>query len=133
MLEVLPMSPNTCYPCPRSVHLVCPHHLGQLADNIVAGLQIGETTKRSAEAAKENQRVIDGLATSLYAAGLAGEALAVAKAKASLNQFATPEEIANVEALAKAVYEAGKYQPNRQLLGQVDPIAGEQMTAMTCW
>ncbi|OAE52882.1 hypothetical protein A7J71_18110 [Achromobacter insolitus] len=90
-----------------------------------------DTTKRSAEAAKENQKVIDGLATSLYEAGLAGEALAVAKAKASLNQFATPEEIANVEALAKAVYEASQYQPNRQLLGQVDPIAGEQMGFQT--
>ena len=55
-------------------------------------------TKKSTEAAKENQKVIDGLATALYEAGLAGTELEVVKAKAALNPFATPEQVAQVEA-----------------------------------
>jgi tape measure domain-containing protein len=88
-------------------------------------------TKKSVEAEKENQKVIDGLATTLYEAGLSGEELAVAKAKASLNKFATPEEVAAVEGLARAISAVNTAEQNKKLLGQVDPIAGAQMEFQT--
>lgn len=86
-----------------------------------------DSTKKSAEAAKENQKVIDNLGRSLYEAGLAGEELEVVKAKAGLNEFATPEQVAQVEALARAIYSVSQAEQNRKLLGQVDPMAGAQM------
>ncbi|CCH04692.1 phage tape measure protein [Achromobacter xylosoxidans NH44784-1996] len=88
-------------------------------------------TKKSAEAAKENQKVIDGLATALYEAGLAGAELEVVKAKAALNPFATPEQVAQVEALARAIGMVNEAEQNKKLLGQVDPIAGAQMEFQT--
>nr|WP_315528300.1 tape measure protein [uncultured Achromobacter sp.] len=84
-------------------------------------------SKKSAEAARENQKVIDGLATALYEAGLAGTELEVVKAKAALNPFATPEQVAQVEALARAIGKVNEAEQNKKLLGQVDPIAGAQM------
>lgn len=91
----------------------------------------GEATKKNAEAEKENQKTIDALATSLYEAGLAGEALAVSKAKNQLNSFATPEQVAQVEAMARAIYAVQEAEANQKLLGQVDPIAGAQMDFAT--
>ncbi|MFY3577165.1 tape measure protein [Achromobacter xylosoxidans] len=88
-------------------------------------------SKKSAEAAKENQKVIDGLATALYEAGLAGTELEVVKAKAALNPFATPEQVAQVEALARAISMVNEAEQNKKLLGQVDPIAGAQMEFQT--
>jgi len=84
-------------------------------------------SKKSAEAAKENEKVIDGLATALYEAGLAGTELEVVKAKAALNPFATPEQVAQVEALARAIGKVNEAEQNQKLLGQVDPIAAEQL------
>ncbi|NEV03846.1 tape measure protein [Achromobacter xylosoxidans] len=88
-------------------------------------------TKKSTEAAKENQKVIDGLATALYEAGLAGAELEVVKAKAALNPFATPEQVAQVEALARAISMVNEAEQKKKLLGQVDPIAGAQMEFQT--
>lgn len=87
-------------------------------------------------AEEQNQKAIAGLAEQLYLAGLNGEALAVAKAKASLNAFATPEEIANLEGLARALYEVQQAQSQRQvfgataadanqyIMGNVSPLSG---------
>lgn len=86
-----------------------------------------EGTKKSNEANKENKKTIEALATTLYQAGLAGEELAIAKAKAALNEFATPEQVAEVERLARAISQVTQAEENRKLLGQVDPIAGAQM------
>lgn len=86
-----------------------------------------DSTKKSAEAAKENQKVLDGLATTLMQVGLSAQELEVAKARASLNEFATPEEVANVEALARAISQVTQAEQNRKLLAQADPIAGAQM------
>lgn len=89
------------------------------------------STKKSTEAAKENQKVIDGLATALYEAGLAGTELEVVKARAALNPFATPEQVEQVEALARAIGKVNEAEQNKKLLGQVDPIAGAQMEFQT--
>lgn len=86
-----------------------------------------KAAKELQKAQEENQRVIDQLATSLYEAGLEGEALALTKARAQLNKFATPEEVAQVEALARALYSVQQAEANTKLLGQMDPIAGAQM------
>jgi len=87
----------------------------------------GDATKKSNEANKENQKTIESLTTTLYQAGLAGEELAIAKAKAALNEFATPEQVAEVERLARAISQVSQAEENRKLLGHADPIAGAQM------
>lgn len=86
-----------------------------------------DSTKKSAEASKENQKVLDGLATTFMQLGVSAEELEVAKARASLNEFATPEEIANVENMARAIGQVTQAEQNRKLLAQADPIAGAQM------
>lgn len=79
------------------------------------------------KAQEDNLKVLDQMAQALYETGLQGEALAVVKAKASLNQFATPEQVAQVEAMAAAIAKVSQAQADKQLLGQMDPIAGAQM------
>ncbi|WP_025516758.1 tape measure protein [Bordetella trematum] len=85
-----------------------------------------KATASSTKAADENIKAIDRLAESLMYAGLEGEALAVAQAKSSLNQYATPEQIATVEGLAKAMHHAAEAKANLEALKQVDPYVGEQ-------
>lgn len=68
-------------------------------------------------AAIQNQQAIDKMAQSLYLAGLYGEELAIAQAKLSLNKYATPEQIQQVEALAKALYEAEELSKRASALG----------------
>lgn len=84
---------------------------------------------------KENLKTIEKLVERLLLAGLAGEALATAKAKAQLNKFATQEEINQVNELAAAVYRAEEAErkrkefgedPNKKILGDVDPLKGGQ-------
>lgn len=74
-------------------------------------------TSQATKNENENKKVIDGLKQSLIEASLQGEQLAIAKARASLNKFATPEEIAQVEALASAVYKATEAQRQREAFG----------------
>lgn len=85
-----------------------------------------DTTKKSAEAHKENEKAIAQMATALYQAGLSGEALEQAKARASLNEFATPEQVQQVEALASAMWKVNEAQANKNLLAQMDPMAAAQ-------
>lgn len=74
----------------------------------------------------ENEEAIGKLSQQLAQAGLKAQDLAEAQAVMSLNEYATPEQIAQVKALADALYQAEQAKANKQLLGQVDPIAGEQ-------
>ncbi|MCR4146693.1 tape measure protein [Alcaligenes faecalis] len=91
-----------------------------------------DDAKRSAE---ENAQALDRLAQSLYLAGLHGEALAVTQARASLNSFATPEQIAQVEAMARALYSVQQIEQQRQqfgsgkqadqyIMGNTSPLSG---------
>ncbi|MDF3863459.1 tape measure protein [Pseudomonas denitrificans (nom. rej.)] len=85
--------------------------------------------KRAAEIKRgtlENEEAIGKLSQQLAQAGLKAQDLAEAQAVMSLNEYATPEQIAQVKALADALYKAEQAKANKQLLGQVDPIAGEQ-------
>src|SRR5690606_8247596 len=95
----------------------------------------GEGSKELQKAMAANRKVIDGLAQSLYEAGLSGEALAVAKARASLNEFATPAEVQQVEDLARAIQRAQEItalaqkvgdKPREYVFGEVAPLSGGQ-------
>lgn len=79
--------------------------------------------KRATEA---NEKAIKSLADKLAEAGLKGQDLAEYQARLSLNEYATPEQIATVKQLADALYKVQEAKANKELLGQVDPIAGEQ-------
>lgn len=88
------------------------------------------------KAAQQNQQTLDKMAQSLYLAGLYGEELAVAQAKMSLNKFATPEQVQQVEALARALYQAeqvakraaalgdGPAEISKNILGDTSPLSG---------
>lgn len=93
------------------------------------------TVKKSMEdqrrAALDNEKTIGDLSQQLAQAGLKGKELAEAGAQSRLNPFATPEQVAQVRALAAALYEAQQIEANKQLLGQMDPIAGEDQRYQT--
>lgn len=84
-----------------------------------------KTVDEAQKATEENILVVDRLAQSLYLAGLEGEALTVAQARFSLNKFADSEQVAQTEALARAIHMVAEAENNRQLLRQMDPIANE--------
>ncbi|KQJ67504.1 tape measure protein [Pseudomonas aeruginosa] len=84
-----------------------------------------------AQAQKENIDTIAGLGQQLALVGLKGKDLMQAQAELQLNEYATPEQVAQVRALAAALYEAQQIEANKQLLGQMDPIAGEDQRYQT--
>ncbi|HGM5183721.1 TPA: tape measure protein [Pseudomonas aeruginosa] len=84
-----------------------------------------------AQAQKENTDTIAGLGQQLALVGLKGKDLMQTQAELQLNEYATPEQVAQVRALAAALYEAQQVEANKQLLGQIDPIAGEDQRYQT--
>ncbi len=84
-----------------------------------------------AQAQKENIDTIAGLGQQLALVGLKGKDLMQTQAELQLNEYATPEQVAQVRALAAALYEAQQVEANKQLLGQIDPIAGEDQRYQT--
>ncbi|EQB8392392.1 tape measure protein [Pseudomonas aeruginosa] len=84
-----------------------------------------------AQAQKENIDTIAGLGQQLALVGLKGKDLMQTQAELQLNEYATPEQVAQVRALAAALYEAQQVEANKQLLGQMDPIAGEDKRYQT--
>ncbi|MGN5537808.1 tape measure protein [Alcaligenes sp. Lyrl_28] len=94
--------------------------------------QAAEERRRADEA---NIETLDRLGQALYFAGLQGEALAVAQARASLNQFATPEQVEQGEAMARALFNIQQIEQQRQkfgsgqqadqyIMGNVQPLSG---------
>ncbi|HFX2685917.1 tape measure protein [Pseudomonas aeruginosa] len=84
-----------------------------------------------AQAQKENIDTIASLGQQLALVGLKGKDLMQTQAELQLNEYATPEQVAQVRALAAALYEAQQVEANKQLLGQMDPIAGEDQRYQT--
>lgn len=84
-----------------------------------------------AQAQKENIDAIASLGQQLALVGLKGKELMQTQAELQLNEYATPEQVAQVRALAAALYEAQQVEANKQLLGQLDPIAGEDQRYQT--
>lgn len=85
----------------------------------------------AAKARQENEQAVTDLAVQLSLAALKGRELAEAQATLKLNEFATPDQIARVKQLAAAIEAQKQAEANQQLLGQVDPIAGEQQRFTT--
>lgn len=95
--------------------------------------QAAEELKRSQES---NVQTIDKMAQSLRFAALSGEALAKAQAAASLNSVATPEQVAQIEAMAAALYKVQQAEEARKkvggtaqevekyIFGDVQPLSG---------
>ncbi|MFG9314425.1 tape measure protein [Pseudomonas aeruginosa] len=84
-----------------------------------------------AQAQKENIDTIASLGQQLALVGLKGKDLMQTQAELQLNEYATPEQVAQVRALAAALYEAQQVEANKQLLGQMDPISGEDQRYQT--
>ncbi|MFU7794234.1 tape measure protein [Pseudomonas aeruginosa] len=84
-----------------------------------------------AQAQKENIDTIASLGQQLALVGLKGKDLMQTQTELQLNEYATPEQVAQVRALAAALYEAQQVEANKQLLGQMDPIAGEDQRYQT--
>ncbi|CAM3794646.1 tape measure domain-containing protein [Kerstersia gyiorum] len=76
--------------------------------------QAAEELKRAQES---NIQTIDRMAQSLQFAALSGEALAKAQAAASLNSVATPEQVAQIEAMAAALYKVQQAEEARKKVG----------------
>lgn len=101
---------------------------------------IEETAKTSEKASRDldksaqnNIKVIHQLEQQLLLAALSGEALANAKAKASLNEFAKPEEVERVRQLSSELYKLeeinkrkGKFGGNADsyITGSSSPLSG---------
>lgn len=69
------------------------------------------------QAINQNIQAINRLEQSLYLASLRGEELAIAQARMSLNEYATPEQVAQVEALASALYQVQEEMKRRDAFG----------------
>jgi tape measure domain-containing protein len=74
---------------------------------------------------EENTHAIDEYAISIGQAAMKGEDLTRSQAQAKLNKFATPQDVATMDALAKAMYQVQQAEANKQKLASVDPIAAE--------
>lgn len=84
----------------------------------------------------QNIAAINRLEQSIYLARLRGEELAIAQAKLSLNEYATPEQISQVESLASALYQVqeemkkrekfgeGEKDADKYILGDTSPLSG---------
>lgn len=80
--------------------------------------------KRNTE---QNTAAITDYAVSIGMAAMKGEDLARAQAQAKLNKFATPEDVATMDALARAMYRVQQAEADKQKLRSVDPIADQEM------
>lgn len=103
-------------------------------DESAAKKAAAEAKKRANEIRQgtlENEKAIGDLSQALAQAGLKAQDLAEAQAVMKLNEYATPEQIAQVKALAAALYQAEQAKANKQLLGQMDPISGENQRFQT--
>lgn len=91
------------------------------------------TALRKVNAEAENRKVLDDMAMSVMLLGLKGEELAAVKARAQLNEFATADEIAALDEMARLVARVADEESRRQafgkkpeeyLMGDVKPLSG---------
>ncbi|MCI2809394.1 tape measure protein [Eoetvoesiella caeni] len=89
--------------------------------------------KKAIKDQEANKKAIDDLAQSLMLAAISGEELAVARAKLALNPAATADEVAQVEALARALWAVDEVEkakkkfgddPMKYIKGDVSPLSG---------
>lgn len=93
----------------------------------------GGKVSDAAKGIKDNTEAINKLGESLYLAGLRGEELAVSQARMALNQYATPDQIALVDELARSIYKVQEAEkqiaefgedPDKYILGDATPLSG---------
>lgn len=89
---------------------------------------VNSATKESIKLQKDNAKVIANLREQLLLAALSGEELAIAKERMRLNPAATPEEVAEVERLASALYRVEELKKLRNKVGDkpLDYIRGDE-------
>lgn len=104
--------------------------------NSEASKSATSSAKAATEARKKDREVLADMAEDLQLAALHGEALAVAKAKNQLSGFATPQQIADLERMAKALFAIDQQNQKRQkfgdtpqdadqyIMGNVSPLSG---------
>lgn len=80
----------------------------------------------AAQAAEANAKAIQGLTTELEMAGLKGRELAEAQALLKLNPYATPEQVAQVRALAVELNKVAEAERLKQQLRAADPMVDAQ-------
>lgn len=77
---------------------------------------------------EQNIEVYAKLGSELAAVGQNARDVAMQQAELSLNEYATPEQVEQVRAMAGALYDLNEAKSNKALLGQVDPAAGAQQS-----
>lgn len=77
---------------------------------------------------EQNIDVYTKLGAQLAAVGQNARDVEMQRAELSLNEYATPEQIAQVREMAGALYDLNQAKSNKALLGQVDPAAGAQQS-----
>lgn len=75
---------------------------------------------------EQNIEVYAKLGSELAAVGQNARDVAMQQAELSLNEYATPEQVEQVRAMAGALYDLNEAKSNKALLGQIDPAAGAQ-------
>ena len=75
---------------------------------------------------EQNIEAYTKLGAQLAAVGQNARDVAMQQAELSLNEYATPEQVEQVRAMAGALYDLNEAKSNKALLGQIDPAAGAQ-------
>lgn len=133
----------------QSLENVSPERIQQIRDEAKAidGLSARKTAATTAaksynkaqeeekRAHEQNAKTLQDMAQELAFSALKGEELAIAKANARLNSFATPEEVQELQRLASALYQVQQIEQQRQkfgegkkadeyIMGKTDPLSG---------
>lgn len=89
--------------------------------------------KQMRAAMESNEKALQDIRTAIRLAELSGEELFIEQNKLKLNQYATPEQIAELEALSAVLYRVNEQQklaqkvgddPSKYIRGDVDPLSG---------
>lgn len=87
-----------------------------------------KTANEEKRGIEQNIEAYTKLGAQLAAVGQNARDVAMQQAELSLNEYATPEQVEQVRAMAGALYDLNEAKSNKALLGQVDPAAGAQQS-----
>ncbi|UQN37321.1 tape measure protein [Alcaligenes aquatilis] len=111
-------------------------HLTEANKRSTASSQAGnKAAEEGRRAHEQNAKTLQDMAQELAFSALKGEELAIAKANARLNSFATPEEVQEIQRLAAALYQVQQIEQQRQqfgsgqqadqyIMGDTSPLSG---------
>lgn len=105
---------------------------GEIKAVETATKSLGEVTKKKNEEERkgneENLRTVDALQEAIYQATLSTEELAARKAELSLNEYASPEDVETVKALAVELERLNLLQAKRKEFGSTPEEAAKKVT-----